>query len=245
MSFAADKQALKHDPDDRLVEVAYPDGRLKRFIYDSAGNLLRVVTSTSGGAGNGRLPHTGITGMQCFQAGSNAMVSCTSAEAIALSGADKQDGMYGDTQPMSYSLVGSHTREECVKDDVTGLIWEGKTVDGMRSSANRYTNWGDGRFDDASSYVAAVNALGLCGYSDWRLPTVDELETIVDAGADQNGPSIRRDWFVNAHGTNHWTSTPAPSIGPNSFWNVIFLDGTVYYQDRGVGEAVRLVRSAG
>ena len=42
-----------------------------------------------------RLPPTGITASQCFAAGSDALVACDSAAALALSGAGQQDGILG------------------------------------------------------------------------------------------------------------------------------------------------------
>lgn len=33
---------MRHDANDRLTEVTYPDGRYQRFTYDTAGNLTRI-----------------------------------------------------------------------------------------------------------------------------------------------------------------------------------------------------------
>lgn len=90
----------------------------------------------------------------------------------------------------------------CVRDNVTGLIWEVKTADrGLRDMWNKYswynpdpaTNGGDvgvrnagkctgGIECDTYAYTRAVNAEKLCGYSDWRLPERWELRSIVDYG---------------------------------------------------------------
>jgi YD repeat-containing protein len=230
-----------HDELNRLSEVAWPDGKVERFTYDAAGNILRIVATTSGTGSQSKLPHTGITELQCYAAGSNALISCSSPGAIALSGAGKQDGMYTNLNPMSYSAVGSYTNEECVKDKVTGLMWEGKTAGGLRAGGNTYTNWGDGRSGDASTYAAAVNAMALCSYTDWRLPTVDELETLVDVSKPAPGPTIRTDWFVNTASAIYWTSWLYLN-NPNDAWGVGFDSGGVdgYGYDR--FGSVRLVR---
>ena len=240
---AAWGQTFKHDENNRLAEIAFPEGKSKRFVYDSAGNLLQVVTTTSGTTGQGKLPHTGITESQCYQAGSNTLVSCSSPGAIALSGDGKQDGMYTDVNPMSYSRVGSFGLDECVKDNVTGLMWEGKTTSGLRAGSGSYTNWGDGRSGDASEYVAAVNATALCGYSDWRLPTVDELETLVDASRASPGPTIRSDWFPNTATVFSWASSPDVRYLP-FVWGVRFYDGLVSSGNPDNSFPVRLVRAS-
>ena len=189
------------------------------------------------------LPGTGITAAQCYQAGSDAPVACSSAGAIALSGAGKQDGMLADVNPMSYSSVGSYSKEECVKDNVTGLMWEGKTASGTRAGSNTYTNYGDGRAGDASAYVAAVNAQGLCGFNDWRLPTVDELQSIVDYSKPYPGPTINSTWFPNMASSHYWSSSPVAGSISDS-WGVHFGHGLVISYTRSNPHQVRLVRAS-
>jgi hypothetical protein len=183
----------------------------------------------------GKLPDTGITSSQCYAAGSDTLVSCTSAAAIALN--PKQDGMVGRdvTSPsntdgklgFSYSTVGIYSKEECVKDNITGLIWEGKPTTGLRAAGNSYTNLGDNSANDASTYVSAVNAAKLCGYSDWRLPTADELQGLVDYSVAYPRPTIDATWFPNTQQYAYWTGTRYASDARFA-WAVDFDYGFVY-----------------
>lgn len=217
------------------------------------------------------LTDTGVTASQCYEAGSNVLVSCTSAGALALNNA--QDGMRGrDVNSssatdgklgFSYSTVGSYAKTECVKDNVTGLIWEGKTADGGLRDFNKtytfydntalaqsrigsaYVNPTQAQIDAATNavgYVNAVNAAGLCGASDWRLPTADELQSLVDYGVAYPGPTLDTTWFPNTQGKSFWSSSP--NVGGASYaWYVGFDYGDVYGSGRGSSLPVRLVRA--
>lgn len=140
-----------------------------------------------------------------------------------------------DGQPLSTDATEWH----CVRDNHTGLIWEVKTHDGgLRDQSHTYswfnpdnsTNGGDSGIQDAGqcagsacdthAYTLAVNAAGLCGGNDWRLPTVDELLSIVHNG--RTSPAIDTDYFPMEDGSapRVWTSTAA--LGPATFltiWN--------------------------
>jgi hypothetical protein len=198
---------------------------------------------------------TGITTSQCYQVGSDVRVSCYDAGAIALNNA--QDGMVGRDANVatntnvdgnlgfSYSSVAGG----CVLDNVTGLMWEVKTTDGgLRDKNKIYTNYSAaydpssqfGTATDASGYVADVNATNLCGYSDWRLPTVDELQSIVDYGV--TAPTIGTIWFPNTQPSNFWSASPY--VGhPEWGWFGNFLGGKVGYYTRSTTYYVRLVRA--
>lgn len=136
-------------------------------------------------AATGKLPHSGITASQCYAAGGSTLLACSQPGALALNG--QQDGHRAGINPMSYSRVGSYAVTSCVKDNVTGLIWEGKEASGPRAGNNKYY------FGNA--YADEVNEMHLCGFSDWRLPTVIELLTLVDYGGKQ---SIDEKWFPNS-----------------------------------------------
>ncbi|MCX8520952.1 MAG: immunoglobulin domain-containing protein, partial [Rhodoferax sp.] len=96
---------------------------------------------------------------------------------------------------------GTYGITECVKDNNTGLVWEGKTVSpsSTRLATSTYSNYdnvasaqklGGGTptptevnaSTNSIGYVNSVNASALCGYTDWRMPTKEELLGIVDTG---------------------------------------------------------------
>jgi hypothetical protein len=147
----------------------------------------------------------------------------------------------------------------CTLDNVTGLIWEMKATDGLRSQSNTYTWYNpDGTVNggapgvqnggrctgsrcDTHAFVQAVNANGLCGAGDWRLPSRRELLTIVDNG--RFNPAVDTGHFPDASGSNYWTaSTYADLVG--SAWQVYFKYGEVSPSDKGQSNQVRLVRKA-
>ncbi len=215
-----------------------------------------------------RLNDTGITANQCFQTG--GLVACNSAGALALTNA--QDGMIGrDVEVATNSntdgkLGFSFTAVPggCVQDNNTGLMWEVKTTDGgLRDWSNTYTNFDSitaiqkwngmawaaptqADIDAATNSIGfknAVNAAGLCGFNDWRMPTADELQSIIDYGVAFPGPTIDANWIPNTRGANYWTSSPV--VGPSTStvaWLVGFDYGMTPAGQRSSGLYARLVR---
>ena len=167
------------------------------------------------------VPHTGITSSQCYRAGIDVLTTCTPSPAQQLIGGTslnlnpQQDGHRRNINPMSYSAVASYPLTSCVRDDVTGLIWEGKTPTGERATTNLYTNYGDGTTGDTSAYVARLNQLNLCGFSDWRLPTVNEFQGLGHYGED-GVLKINVTAFPNTSNTPYWTSEVPPD--QVAFW---------------------------
>ena len=155
-------------------------------------------------------------------------------------------------------LPASATEWFCVRDNVTGLIWEVKTDDGgLRDKDNTYTwynpdpttNGGSagtqndgtcaGGIDcDTYSYAQAVNSQGLCGYSDWRLPWQEELLSIVDYSIPYPGPTIDTAYFPNTINSWFWSVSPLVSYSDYA-WYVVFSFG---HDDSGYKSAARHVR---
>jgi len=112
----------------------------------------------------------------------------------------------------------------CTYDRATALMWEMKLTDGgLHDAAARYPNVGDHSAGDASSFVDAVDAAGLCGASDWRLPTTYELQGIVDFGRASPDPSIDAAWFPNTFAEHYWASEPYVGQEATVSWMVSFV----------------------
>lgn len=166
----------------------------------------------------------------------------------------------GEGQCPPNPSVGAGPRDwACVRDNVTGLVWEVKTDADLRSASNTYswynpdetTNGGDageqdggkctGSACDTWAFVEAVNAVTLCGATDWRLPTRKELLSIVDNG--RFDPAINTKYFPNTLSSYLWSSTPYAGQ-EDSAWHVYFLYGEVYPDGKKNAHPVRLVRGS-
>lgn len=156
------------------------------------------------------------------------------------------------------------TKWSCVLDNVTGLMWEVKTDDGGLHdkdwtytwySSDPNTNGGSAGTAaggscggtvvagcDTEKFVAAVNAVGLCGANDWRLPTANELQSLFHYG--RGDPSIDTGFFPDVPSLPYfWSSSPS-ARSPGSAWEVYFGIGDIATISKGFADYVRLVRVA-
>ncbi|MEO7493540.1 MAG: DUF1566 domain-containing protein, partial [Massilia sp.] len=144
----------------------------------------------------------------------------------------------------------------CIQDNVTGLVWEGKSTSGLHAAGSTYTwlqsgganggaagtaNGGvcSGSGCDTEKFVAAVNAEALCSFTDWRLPSADELAGIVDSGAAV-APTSRAQ-FANQAAAPYWSASPR-ALANSDAWNVDFNSGAIGFAAKSSAYRVRLVR---
>lgn len=158
-------------------------------------------------------------------------------------------------------LPAGATSWSCVRDNVTGLVWEFKTDDGGLRDKDWTYSWynpdggtnggstgkrdggvcGGGIDCDTHAFVAAVNAEGLCGRNDWRLPDRFELESITSN--DRTGPAIDTGYFPYTRPSSFFWSSSPTAYGSGSAWTVHIVYGSVNGYGKSAGLYVRLVRA--
>ena len=138
----------------------------------------------------------------------------------------------------------------CLHDRVTGLEWELKTNDGSERDQNRHFAYvGDGSSGDASGYVNDVNASGLCGRSDWRLPTTYELYGLVNFDRSGAKASVDPHWIPNTPADWWWAAEAYFGQEEKEAWAVLFQidfdNEGMFHRQRTHRSLVRLVRVDG
>ncbi|HSI51408.1 MAG TPA: DUF1566 domain-containing protein [Ideonella sp.] len=154
--------------------------------------------------------------------------------------------------PADPELGSGASKWGCTKDKVTGLTWELKfDAAGPHNAAAQFTNLaadapGHGGPTDAQGFVNQINATGLCGAADWRLPNVHEMLSIVLYGRKYPGPAIDRAYFrkpESGDGYAEWTSERYAG-DPAQAWLVWFDDGGAFNVASDEKHYVRLVRNS-
>ena len=134
--------------------------------------------------------------------------------------------------PKSYTDLGNGI----VRDNVTGLEW---VQDGnlIASRDPSFDNDGMVTWQHALDYVDLLNDEEYLGYDDWRLPTIEELSTLVDAG--RYNPAI--DPVFKTVAFDYWSST-TDAHSTDIAWDVGFVDGVVSTSGKTSYSYVRAVR---
>lgn len=274
--------AQRPDPNDRHgARTGVKSDRARLALALPLALVLAACGSGGGGSGTAPPPQAGIslgtglpdTGQTTCYNGSGP-TACTDTRQDAASGRDALGGVSkigGGAAGFDYTKLGSDGTAlpasasdwKCVRDNITGLIWEAKTADGgLRSKQWTYSwfdsnagrNGGDaggngtaatcnstlGASCTTEAYVDAINTASLCGGADWRLPSQRELLTLLHAGAL---PSIEPAYFANTAQAPYWSAS-SYSPTPGMAWGVHFGYGAGHAEAKTSANHVRLVRGA-
>ncbi|MGD9731741.1 MAG: DUF1566 domain-containing protein [Desulfamplus sp.] len=182
-------------------------------LYDKSWDIVKPTTTPPDPViTTSKVPDTGVT--KCYD--NEKEIPCPS-EGEDFYG---QDGNYS-INPMSYTKLDDNgndlpitaTSWAMVRDNVTGLIWE--------------NNSHNSTWDNAPNVIAELNNTKFGGYSDWRLPTIQELGGIVDFSVPYPGPTINISYFKDTFTSFYWSSTTYSHLTYGA-WGVYF-----YYGDDG------------
>lgn len=129
--------------------------------------------------------------------------------------------------------------DNTILDTQTQLHWMrlslGQVFDGKANSTDpkRYT------WQEALDAAHELNQQGFAGHKDWRVPSIDELKTLVERGKK---PAINHEAFPSTPASLYWSSSLANNAN-HAAWAVYFYGGNAHWYGKTSYYFVRLVRS--
>lgn len=132
-------------------------------------------------------------------------------------------------------IINKNVNDKVWIDTDTSLTWQIE-VDGKK-----YT------WDEAFEYIQKLNNEQYCGYEDWRIPTLDELNTIVtkESYKSENGyeykikKNLLKSMCNNDDWASYWSST---ALSRSSAYYLSFMYGREYDIQKNKLKYIRCVR---
>ncbi len=201
----------------RAWVVDMDHGNMNYFDKAKSHQVWPVRTATSSAI---KLPKTGQT--HCYDTSGN-IISCTNSG---------QDGdlQKGVAWPSPRFVANADTS---ITDNLTGLVWapNGNLMTTRDSKWEKQSKAFDGAvtWQHALDYVAKLNAENYLGHSDWRLPNIKEMRSLINHGQPNTAAWLNSQGFTNAQsGDFYWTST-SYIIDAAKAWIVDMELGNVNY----------------
>ena len=172
---------------------------------------LNWVSAISSGSVSGTIVNTVAGGM----GSSGATTQIGGAASFGRDTGTLTNGNADGHAGLSYAQLPSSSNWNCTQDKVTGLTWETKADSAAQNATYTYSQ--------LAAYVAQVNASTRCGLSNWRMPSVNELLTLVDAslGTSTTGSAADAFGFPNQQANRYWSADSVAGTTANA-WFVDF-----------------------
>ncbi len=132
--------------------------------------------------------------------------------------------------PVSTGHLKAGAQAGTVVDSKTKLMWK-KCLEGLSGDTCGTGTVSTFDWNGALSRPSTVNSTGFAGYSDWRLPNIKELQSIVEEQC--YSPAVNATMFPNVSATSQvWSSSPySESTGSSPiYWKsyaVNFASGSI------------------
>jgi len=164
--------------------------------------------ATPGNIPRVQLPQTGQT--SCWDAKGNQLSTCSSSgqDGSSQAGVTWPEPRFSNpdnTTPVSSTLV---------VDGVTGLQW----VRDASTPTYGLCAGGPLAWQDALSYVACLNTYQYLGHSDWRLPNVVELSSLLNLQQTDSSAWLNDQGFTNVQSGYYWTSSSNVETPANAWY---------------------------
>ncbi len=186
---------------------------------------------------------------RCFDSQAYALVPCPKSGKPMAVKKEKppQDAALSflrELQPYTkFSETGEQLSESAeewamVRDNKTGLMWAIKSRgrDSIHFYAKQFA-WNDLQQD----FIEPLNEEGFGGFSDWRLPTAEDLSSLMITST--RVPIVNLDFFPYTRPDSYWTGLFRADT-PDYACNVDFYLGNVHYSPKSQKNFVYAVRTA-
>ncbi len=147
------------------------------------------------------------TGQTTCYNGSGATITCSGT---GQDGELRTGAVWPSPRFVSYA-------DQTVTDNLTSLVWS------MSVNSVGGKSW-----QEALDYIKSINSSNYLGYSDWRLPNRNELESLVNRGQLSSETWLNGQGFSNVQANYCWSSTTNAS-GTSGAWIVGVGTGETFY----------------
>ena len=183
----------------------------------AGGSVIGTIVNDDMGGLNGGGAVSGLNGLPAFGRDTNALTNSAADGALGFAFEKKESAMAWN----------------CTYDQVTGLTWQRLDAAGGRNKS----------FASLSAYVTSVNAAQPCGHADWRVPTVNELVSLMDSSQPASvSPNADRDGTADAMTGQYWSSEANASASNNAWLVDTDNGGAVSFDAKTNLKNVRLVQ---
>ncbi len=206
------------------------DSRFKTLkeIYEDVKALFRECDALPSDVAGGKRFFCVEAGSWGVRTGTVPPVSGLLKTGQTVSYHDYDDGWYEKGGDYDYTDNGDGT----VTDNFTGLIWPEEGAGPGCSDGDFIRTWTDA--------IGWAEGLTFAGYSDWRLPNIHELFSLIVLDGSNPNPLIDQTYFPDTRENFYWSSTTCPYDTEQALVPLFANTGMVYALPKSSSAAINV-----